>query len=54
MKVDIDRSEAERLADLVNEYRDAVASNEISGYGQSKDDELVDLDQLLAKLRLAR
>jgi hypothetical protein len=53
-RVTLTTDQVERLVDLVNEYRDAVASGEISGYGQSQTDELVDVDTLRDVLKEAR
>jgi hypothetical protein len=42
--------EIEFLRVLIMEYRRDVEANNISGYGQSKKDELHDVDELMGKL----
>lgn len=50
----LDTDQLDRLIDLVGGNRDDVYNNDISGYDQSKDDELIDLDTLASLLRAAR
>jgi hypothetical protein len=50
----LDTDQLDRLLELVGGYRDDVYNGEISGFDQSKDDELVDVDMLVSALRAAR
>ena len=50
MRVDLDWDERRRLTELLGEYRDDVYNGHTSGYGQSKEDELSDVDALIRKL----
>ena len=52
--ITLDTDQLDRLIELVGNQRDDVYNGEISGYGQSKDDELIDLDTLGSLLRAAR
>ena len=44
-------TERSRLFDLVLNYREGVVSGNITGYGQSQEDELDEVAKLLAKLK---
>ena len=44
--------QTERILDLLNDYRDGIVSGAISGYGQSKADELYDVDTLIKKFKI--
>jgi len=50
----LETDQLERLIELVLNHRDAVASGEVSGYGQSQTDELADLDTLADVLKETR
>jgi hypothetical protein len=50
----LETDQIDRLLELIFEYRDAVASGEISGFHQSKEDELTDADMIASALRAAR
>lgn len=52
MKVELDWDERQALADMVREYRDDVAGGRISGYGQSRENEIASAEALLAKLEV--
>ena len=43
--------ERERLLDLLQENLSGVRRGDISGYGQSKDDEIADIKELMAKVQ---
>lgn len=46
--------ELERLIELLSDQRGDVYSGSTSGYDQSRDDELNDIDALMTKLQAAR
>lgn len=48
------RDQIDRLADLVTEYRTAVHNGEVVGYGQSKEDEMKNLNDLVRALGAMR
>lgn len=41
----------DRILELLNEQRDATISGERSGYGQTKEHEVTDIDELIEQLR---
>ncbi len=49
-KYELTADQRSRLLDLLQDQRDGVSSGEITGYGQHKDDELTDIDELIAEL----
>jgi hypothetical protein len=50
MKYDLTAAQRDRLLDLLQDQRDGVSSGEISGYGQTKEYELEDIDALISEL----
>ncbi len=50
MNVDLEWDERQRLTELLAEYRRDVASGSISGFHHPVEEELADVDALLAKL----
>jgi len=51
LKIELTEVQRSDLFDLVLNYRDGVADGSISGYGQSKEEELDYVAELLAKLK---
>lgn len=52
--VKLDDDQIARLLDLLGTYHDDVYNGSVSGYGQSKDDELIDVAVLMSTLRDAK
>lgn len=52
--IELDDNEIESIADMLREYRSAVADGSISGFGQPVEDELSDTDALISKLDRVR
>lgn len=51
--MDLTTNEIERLILLAEEYRRGVADDEITGYGQTKQYELEDMDEIISRLQSA-
>lgn len=49
-EISLDISERNRLIDLLHDQRSATEGGERSGYGQSQEQELTDIDDLIYKL----
>lgn len=50
MKYELTAAQRGRLLDLLQDYRDGVSSGEISGYGQTREHEIEDIDELITEL----
>jgi hypothetical protein len=50
---ELENYETELIIDLLGDYRKGVVSGSISGFGQPNEDEVKDVDVLIAKLRCA-
>lgn len=51
MKIELRPDEANRLYELLEEQREATGSGDRTGYGQSWDDEMDDINALMQKLQ---
>lgn len=51
--VEFDDDELELTTEMLREYRAAVLDGSISGYGQTKEEELADTERLLEKFERA-
>lgn len=48
--VELDDNEIETITEMLREYRGAVLDGSISGFGQSKEQEAADTQELIEKL----
>lgn len=52
--IELDDDELETITEMLREYRGAVYDGSISGFGQTKEEELADTDTLIEKLERVR
>ena len=51
--IEMDDNELETITEMLREYKRAVEAYEITGFGQSNDEEAADAQELISKLERA-
>lgn len=52
--IELEDHEIETITEMLREYRGAVMNGSISGFGQSKEAEIIDTDLVIGKLERAK
>ena len=52
--IELDDDELESITEMLREYHAAVLEGSISGFGQTKEEEIMDTEILITKLERAR